>query len=74
MIGVSEVLKGYNILGLDGGQGGVTVERVREGDIFVQGEGVGGDGAGDVEEDEEFVLLADIGGVELEKVRGFGWD
>jgi hypothetical protein len=74
VIGVSEVLKEYNILGLDGRQGGVTVEGVREGDIFVQGEGVGGDGAGDVEEDEELVLLADIGGVELEKVRGFGWD
>ncbi len=26
MIRISEVLKGYNILGLDGGQGGVTVE------------------------------------------------
>ncbi len=47
---------------------------VREGDIFVQGEGVGGDGAGDVEEDEELILLADIGGVKLEEVRGLGQD
>ena len=39
------------------------MEGVREGDIFVQGEGVGGDGAGDVEDDEEFVILSDIGGV-----------
>jgi hypothetical protein len=39
------------------------VEGVREGDIFVQGEGVGGDGAGDVEDNEELVVLADIGGV-----------
>jgi hypothetical protein len=39
------------------------VEGVREGDIFVQGEGVGGDGAGDVEDNEDFVILSDIGGV-----------
>ncbi len=42
------------------------MEGVREGDIFVQGEGVGGNGAGDVEDNEEFVVLADIGSVELE--------
>ncbi len=39
------------------------MEGVWKGDIFVQGEGVGSDGAGDVEDNEEFVLLADIGGV-----------
>jgi hypothetical protein len=63
VIGICEILKGYDILGLDGGQGGVLVEGVREGDIFVQGEGVGSDGAGDVEDNEELVLLADIGGI-----------
>ncbi len=42
------------------------MEGVREGDIFVQGEGVGSDRAGDVEDNKELVLLADIGGVELE--------
>ena len=50
-------------MGLDGGLGGVTVEGVREGDVFVQGEGVGSDGAGDVEDNEELVVLADIRGV-----------
>ena len=48
------------------------MEGVREGDVFIQGEGVGSDGAGDVEDNEE--LLADVGSVELEKVRWFGWD
>ncbi len=42
------------------------MDGVREGDIFIQGEGVRSDGAGDVEDNEEFVLLADIGGVKLE--------
>jgi hypothetical protein len=62
LIGIDEVLEGYKILGLDG----VTAEEVREGDIFVQGEGVGGNGAGDVEDNEELVVLADKGNVELE--------
>jgi hypothetical protein len=66
VIRICEILEGYNILGLDGGQGGVPVEGVREGDIFVQGEGVGSDRAGDVEDNEEFVVLADIGSVKLE--------
>jgi hypothetical protein len=60
---IGKILEGYNILGLDGRQGGVPVEGVREGDILVQGEGVGSNGAGDVEDDEELILLADIGGV-----------
>jgi hypothetical protein len=47
---------------------------VREGDIFVKGEGVGSNRTGDVKDNEEFIFLADIGGVKLEKVRGFGWD
>jgi hypothetical protein len=42
------------------------VKGVWEGDIFIQGEGVGGDGTGDVEDNEELVLLADVGSVELE--------
>jgi hypothetical protein len=74
VIQICEILEGYNILGLGGGQGGVTVEWVWEGNIFVQGEGVGGDGAGDVEDNEEFVVLADVGSIELEKVRWLGWD
>ena len=63
MVRICKILQGYNILGLDGGESGVPVEGVREGDVLVQGEGVGSDGAGDVEDNEEFVLLADIGSI-----------
>ena len=43
-----------------------------EGDVFVNGKEVGWVGTRDVEEDEDFVFNSDIGGINLEKVLGFG--
>ncbi len=74
MIGAGKVLERHNILGSDGGQGGVTVEGVRERNIFVQGEGVRGNRAWNMENYKEHRFLPAIGGVELEKVLRFGGD
>jgi hypothetical protein len=50
------------------------VKGVWEWNIFVKGEGVGGNGAGNMQDNEEFIFLPDIGGIELEKVLGFAGD
>ena len=50
VIGICSVLKRHNILKVNRGQSWVTMEWVREGNIFIQGEGVGSNRTGDVDD------------------------
>jgi hypothetical protein len=39
------------------------VKGVWEGNIFVEGEGVGGNGAGNMKDNKELIFLSDIGSI-----------
>ncbi len=71
MFGVGEVLEGED--GVEVGEGRIRVftEREWESSLFVQGKHFISCSSRDVKENEYFIALTDIGGINLEKVLGF---